>query len=56
MADPGPTLADLDLSQPGWYVGLSAPRSKKMGPPFTWIDPTRIYVFKEVRRRDLPTG
>ncbi len=44
--DPGPVPADLDQSKPGWYIALAAPNTK--GPPFAWLDPTRIYAFKEV--------
>ncbi len=43
----GPQPCDLDQSKPGWYFGLMAPSTKP--PPYTWIDPTRLYLYKEVR-------
>ena len=49
MGDPGPVPSDLDQSEPGWYMALAAPRSSAKPPYFAWIDPTRIYAFKEVR-------
>ncbi len=42
----GPKPSDLDQSKPGWYFGLMAPGTKPA--PYTWVDPTRIFSFKEV--------
>ena len=43
----GPKPSDLDQTKPGWYFGLMAPGTKPA--PYTWVDPTRIFSFKEVR-------
>lgn len=44
----GPTPETLDQSLPAWYLSLIAPSTQ--GPPYSWVEPTRLYMFSEVRK------